>query len=186
MQAAMLIRQRMPKAWPEQSGSPAVSKTRLSSVSYECDWQMWIGGFDLAQHVRDGRRWFATDLSFDHDLIGFGHLLKGQVETRFDRFANAAVVILGIARDADNRNWFVEPVLIVNSELASDGVLPGEEVLDHRFVHNGDARDVRCILGFDSATREDGNADHAEVIRTNVVLHRGCDHEGCRRRIRER
>ena len=54
------------------------------------------------------RRWEPADLSLDHDLVGIGSLLKGQVEARLDLFADTAAVVLGIVRDADDGNRLVD------------------------------------------------------------------------------
>ena len=78
-------------------------------------------------------------MSLEHNLAGIGHLLKGQVEPRFDVLAQADAVILGITGHSDDRQWLIEPIRVVDRELATDRNLTMKEVLDHGFIDDGDA-----------------------------------------------
>ena len=99
-------------------------------------------------------------------------LLKCLVEARPYLFAQAAAVVLGIVGDSHNGERFVTFIGIVDGELPPQRILTAEEVLDHGFIHYGNARGSRSILGFDTTSCQNGNSHRSEIAWPDVIFHR--------------
>lgn len=65
-----------------------------------------------------------------------------------------------VASDSDDGERLVEPIGIVEHELAAQRIGAGKKVFDHGFIHHGNASRRRGVLRLDAAAGQNRDAHH--------------------------